>query len=62
MKNLREYHDLYLKTDLILLSKIFKAFRNTWLEHYALDQAHFCMSPGLSCQVGLKKTGVELEP
>ena len=33
MKNLRDYHDLYLETDALLLSNIFKIFRMTSLEH-----------------------------
>ena len=61
MKNLGEYHDLYLKTDVILLSNVFKASRNTCLKHYSLDPAHFYTSPGLAWQACLKKTGVKLE-
>ena len=61
MKNLGEYHDLYLKTDVILLSNIFKASRNTCLKHNSLDPAHFYTSPGLAWQACLKKTGVKLE-
>ena len=61
MKNLGEYHDLYLKTDVILVSNMFEAFRNTCLEYYKLDPAHFYTSPGLAWQACLKKTGVRLE-
>ena len=59
--NMGEFHDLYLKTDVLLLSNIFEAFRNTCLEHYALDLAHFYISHGLAWQACLKKTGIELE-
>ena len=61
MKNLGEYHNLYLKTDVTLLSNVFEAFRNTCLQHYKLDPAHFYTSPGLAWQAFLKKTGVRLE-
>ena len=56
-----EYHNLYLKTDVILQSNIFKAFRSTCSKHYGLDPAHFYTSPGLAWQACLKKTGTELE-
>ena len=52
--NLGEYHNLYLKTDVILLANMFEAFRDTCLEHYSLDPAHFYTSPGLVWKVCLK--------
>ena len=58
MKNLGKHHDLYLKTDIILPSHMFEAFRNTYLEYYKLDLAHFS---GLAWQACLKKMGVRLE-
>ena len=60
-KNLGEYHDLYIKTNVILLANMFEAFRGTCLEYYQLDLAHFYMWPGLAWQVCLKKTGIKLE-
>ena len=61
LKNLGEYHDLYLKADVILLSNVFETFRNTCLQHYKLDPAHFYILRGLAWQACLKKTGVRLE-
>ena len=61
MKNLGDYHDLYLETDVLLLSSIFETFRMTCLEHYALDLTHFYTSPGLAWQACLKKTEVSLK-
>ena len=60
MKDLGEYHDLYLKTDTILLTNVSKAFKSTCLEHYSLNLAHFYTSPGLAWQACLKKTELEL--
>ena len=48
IRNLGEYHDLYLRTDVILLANVFEAFRDTCLEHYSLNPAHFHTSPGLA--------------
>ena len=59
--NLGEYHNLYLHTNVILLANMFEAFRDSCLEHYALNPAHFYTSPGLAWHACLKCTGVKLE-
>ena len=61
IRNLGEYHDLYLRTAIILLANIFESFRKVCLDNYGLDPAHFYTAPGLAWQACLKKTGVRLE-
>ena len=60
-KNMGDYHDLYLKTDVLLLTDVFEEFRNVCLENYELDPAWYFTSPGLAWDASLKKTGVKLE-
>ena len=43
-----DYHDLYLKTDVILLTNVFESFRSVCLSNYRLDPAHFYTAPGLA--------------
>ena len=61
MKSLSEYHNLYLKMDVLLLANVFGTFRKTYLNNYPLDPAHFYTSPGLAWQGCLKMTGIRLE-
>ena len=61
LKNMGDYHDLYLKTDVILLANISESFRKVCLDNYGLDPAHFYTAPGLAWKACLKKTGVNLE-
>ncbi|XP_072023059.1 uncharacterized protein [Amphiura filiformis] len=61
MKSMREYHDLYLKTDVLLLADVFENFRKTSLENYELDPCWYYTAPGLSYDAMLKTTGVRLE-
>ena len=61
INNLGEYHDLYVRSDTLLLADIFKNFRQSCLKNYKLDPAHFVSLPGLAWQACLKKTNVELE-
>ena len=58
---MREYHDLYLRTDVILLANVFESFRRVCLENYGLNPSHFYTAPGLAWKACLKKTGIRLE-
>ena len=61
LKNMGEYHDLYLKSDILLLADVFENFRKTCLEYYKLDPCHYFTSPGLSWDAMLKMTNIKLE-
>ena len=37
MKTVDDYHDLYLKTDVLLLADVFEKFISTCLDYYRLD-------------------------
>ena len=47
-KNLRDYHDLYVQSDTILLVDVFENFRNMSIKVYELDPANFLTAPGLT--------------
>ena len=61
LRNLGEYHDLYLKTDVLLLADVFENFRKVCLRNYHLDPAHYYSAPGLAWDGMLKMTNVRLE-
>ena len=48
VKNLGEYHDLYVQSDTLLLADVFENFRNMFPEIYEPDPAHFLTAPGLA--------------
>ena len=50
-KNLGEYFDLYLKTDMLLLCDVFEQFRDLCLNVYNLDAAQYHTLPSLSLAV-----------
>ena len=61
LKTMGEYHDLYLKSDILLLADVFENFRRTCIEYYKLDPCHYFTSPGLSWDAMLKMTDIQLE-
>ena len=61
LSSMGEYHDLYLKSDILLLTDVFENFRKACQQYYGLDPAHYFTSPGLSWDAMLKMTETELE-
>ena len=58
---LGDYHDLYLKTDVLLLVDVFENFGKAAMVTYGLDPAHYYTLPGYSWDCLLKRTNVSLE-
>ena len=51
MKTMKDYHDLYLKRDVLLLADVFEKFRNNSLKNYGLCPSYvqiYLNAPGLS--------------
>ena len=61
LKNLGDYHDLYVQIDTLLLVNVLENFRNKCIEIYEFDPAHFLSAPVLAWQACFKKTRVKLE-
>ena len=59
IKNLCEYHDLYIQCAKLLLADVFENFRDKCIEIYEFDPAQFLSAPGLAWQACLKETKVE---
>ena len=59
MKNMGDYHDHYLKKDVLLLADVFEKFIDTCLKYYELDPCHYFGAPWLSLDAMLKMTGVK---
>ena len=57
---LKDYAEVYLQSDVLLLADIFEAFRDKCLQDYGLDPAHWLTLPSYAWDVMLFKTGVVL--
>ena len=60
-QTLQDYHDLYLKSDVLLLADVLENFRKTCLKHYKLDPCHYYTAPGLAWDACLKETKQDLQ-
>ena len=60
MKTMKDYHNLYLKCDVLLLADVFEKSGNNSLKNYGLCPSHYFSAPGLSLDAMLKTTKVKL--
>ena len=60
-KNLLDYHNLYLKIDVLTLADVFEKFRSFFLTHHNIDPCYCYSAPGLTWQCGLHYTDVTLD-
>ena len=58
MKTMKDYHDLYLKCDVLLLADVFEKFINNILKNYGLCPSHYSSTPGLTWDAMLKITEI----
>ena len=58
---MKDYHDLYLKCDVLLLANVFEKFRNNSLKNYKLCRSYYLSTPNLSWDAMFKMTKIELE-
>ena len=61
IKNLGEYHDLYVQNNTLLLADLFDNFGNKCIEIYEPDPTNLFSALVLAWQAFLKKAGVKLE-
>ena len=61
MKTMKDYHNLYNDSDVLLLADVFENFRDICLKIYGLDPVYYYTAPGLAWDSCLKMTGINLE-
>ena len=59
MKTKKDYDNLYLKCDVLLLADVFERFRNNSLKNYRLCPSHYLSAPSLSWNAMLKMTKID---
>ena len=55
-ESMADYHDIYLKCDVLLLGYFFERFRAICLAHYSLDAVHYYTASGLAWEAALRMT------
>ena len=60
-ESMADYHEIYLKYDVLLLTDFFEKFRTTCSAHYSLDAVHYYTAPGIAWDAALRMTHVSPE-
>ena len=60
MKTMKNYYNLYLKRDILLLADVFEKFRNRSRENYGLCSSHYLNAPPLNWDAMLSMSKVDL--
>ena len=60
-KNIMDYQDLYMKTDVLLLADVCQEFTNICHKYFKLDPFNSYTAPGFAWDAALKFSGVQLE-
>ena len=60
MKTRKDYHDVYLKCEGLILADVFEKLRNNSLKNYKLFPGNYLSAAGLSWDAMLKVTKTEL--
>ena len=61
MNTMKDYHDLYLKVDVLLLACAFETFRKESINHLKLDHAYYLYTPGNIWNAMLRFTNISLK-
>ena len=61
IETIKDYHNFYNLSDVLLLADIFENFRNICMNHYTSAPAWYFSAPGLAWDAALKITKVQLE-
>ena len=61
MNTMKDYHELYLTCDVLLLADIFEKFRNNSVNNYGLCTSYFFNAPALSWDAMLNMTMTKVE-
>ena len=60
IESIKDYRNLYILSDELLLADIFGHFRNIRMNHYGLNTDWYISAPGLAWDAALKITKVQL--
>ena len=61
IKSMKDYHNLYHLSDVLLLPDVFQKFSNICLNHYGLDSAWYFSAPDLALDAALQITKVQFD-